>query len=357
MDSWQSQLEELGEQGKWEDGIALLRGSFDILTDPLPVRSNLPPVAASSADVALEQPPLSRRLATLHALHLFKTHRYDLAIDAFIALDISPARVVCLYPVPISGKLYREASAHEEVFGGRPHARVQAAHEEAEEKRRAEEEEQRSAAQQANQARGSPATGSPARPRKGVLAGAAEDDDAASIRSVGSRLTGKKSWLRDREPSTTLDEIAENAARMSGLDSTAFIVLTFARTGERDQQEKIAAQDYSRSVDELVRYLTDRRQKYAQAFAALLPSSRPTPSSPRPAADADELLSLPNEPLTKLSPDQLARVAQVVDTALFRSYLATKPVMVGPLCRIENWCEVAEVEELLLDAKVRAFRC
>uniref|UniRef100_A0A0K3CJ75 BY PROTMAP: gi/342319407/gb/EGU11356.1/ Rab guanyl-nucleotide exchange factor [Rhodotorula glutinis ATCC 204091] n=1 Tax=Rhodotorula toruloides TaxID=5286 RepID=A0A0K3CJ75_RHOTO len=333
MDSWQSQLEELGEQGKWEDGIALLRGSFDILTDPLPVRSNLPPVAASSADVALEQPPLSRRLATLHALHLFKTHRYDLAIDAFIALDISPARVVCLYPVPISGKLYREASAHEEVFGGRPHARVQAAHEEAEEKRRAEEEEQRSAAQQANQARGSPATGSPARPRKGVLAGAAEDDDAASIRSVGSRLTGKKSWLRDREPSTTLDEIAENAAR------------------ERDQQEKIAAQDYSRSVDELVRYLTDRRQKYAQAFAALLPSSRPTPSSPRPAADADELLSLPNEPLTKLSPDQLARVAQVVDTALFRSYLATKPVMVGPLCRIENWCEVAEVEELLLDAK------
>lgn len=130
--------------------------------------------------------------------------------------------------------------------------------------------------------------------------------------------------------------------------------LTAASTGEREQQEKLAAQNYSRSVDELVRYLTDRRQKYAQAFAALLPSSRPTPSSPRPAADADELLSLPNEPLTKLSPDQLARVAQVVDTALFRSYLATKPVMVGPLCRIENWCEVAEVEELLLDAKVLA---
>ncbi|KAJ8293712.1 Vam6/Vps39-like protein [Rhodotorula toruloides] len=314
VDSWQSQLEELGKQGRWEEGIALLRGSFDVLTDPLP-------------------PPLSRRLATLHALHLFKTHRYNLAIDAFIALDISPARVVCLYPVAISGKLYREASAHEEVFGGRPHARVQAAHAEAEEKQRAEEEEQRSSAQQANQARGSPATGSPARPRKGILASAADDDDAASVKSVGSRLTGKKSWLRDREPSTTLDEIAENAVR------------------EREQQEKLAAQNYSRSVDELVRYLTDRRQKYAQAFAALLPSSRPTPSSPRPAADADELLSLPNEPLTKLSPDQLARVAQVVDTALFRSYLATKPVMVGPLCRIENWCEVAEVEELLLDAK------
>jgi hypothetical protein len=212
MDSWQSQLEELGKQGRWEEGVALLRGSFDVLADPLPVRSNLPP-SQLSADFALEQPPLSRRLATLHALHLFNTHRYDLAIDAFIALDISPARVVCLYPVTISGKLFREPSAHEEVFGGRPHARVQAAHEEVEEKRRVEEEEQRSAAQQASQARGSPATGSPARPRKGILAGSADDDDAASIKSVGSRLTGKKSWLRDREPSTTLDEIAENAAR------------------------------------------------------------------------------------------------------------------------------------------------
>ena len=28
-----------------------------------------------------------------------------------------------------------------------------------------------------------------------------------------------------------------------------------------------------------------------------------------------------------------------------------KPGLLGPLCRIENWCEVEEVEELLLDAK------
>lgn len=41
----------------------------------------------------------------------------------------------------------------------------------------------------------------------------------------------------------------------------------------------------------------------------------------------------------------------MVDTALFKAYLATKPVMVGPLCRIENWCEVEEVEELLLAAQ------
>lgn len=75
---------------------------------------------------------------------------------------------------------------------------------------------------------------------------------------------------------------------------------------------------------------------------------------PRPEAAAEELLALPDGNLTALNPNQLARVAQVVDTALFRSYLATKPVMLGPLCRIENWCEVSEVEELLMEAKVRS---
>lgn len=108
-----------------------------------------------------------------------------------------------------------------------------------------------------------------------------------------------------------------------------------------------------RSVDVLIRYLTDRRQRYAQALAALVPSLRPKPSKAHWGASVAELFDLPDLPLTELRPEQLAHVAQVVDTALFRSYLATKPVMVGPLCRIENWCEVAEVEELLLKAQVR----
>lgn len=120
---------------------------------------------------------------------------------------------------------------------------------------------------------------------------------------------------------------------------------------EQERQAKVDARNRSRAVDELIRYLTDRRQKYSQALAALLPSSRPSASSARPTASPSELLDLPNDPLTKLEPAQLARVAQVVDTALFRAYLATKPAMVGPLCRIENWCEVAEVEGLLLEAR------
>lgn len=58
-------------------------------------------------------------------------------------------------------------------------------------------------------------------------------------------------------------------------------------------------------------------------------------------------------PLTALTPDQLIRFAQVVYTALFKSYLITMPGLLGSLCRIENWCEVSEVETLLREREVR----
>jgi hypothetical protein len=51
--------------------------------------------------------------------------------------------------------------------------------------------------------------------------------------------------------------------------------------------------------------------------------------------------------MTDLSPEQLFVTAQVVYTALLKVYLLVRPVLVGSLCRIENWCEVEEVEELL----------
>lgn len=59
-------------------------------------------------------------------------------------------------------------------------------------------------------------------------------------------------------------------------------------------------------------------------------------------------------PLTTLTPDQLIRFAQVVYTALFKSYLLIMPGLLGSLCRIENWCEVSEVEALLREREVRS---
>lgn len=104
-----------------------------------------------------------------------------------------------------------------------------------------------------------------------------------------------------------------------------------------------------------MRYLPDRRQQFLHALASLPPHSRPSPSSPLPDSStntAADLFALPDAPLSTYSPGDLQRVARVVETALFKCYLHAKPGLLGPLCRIENWCEVEEVEELLLDAKV-----
>jgi len=113
-----------------------------------------------------------------------------------------------------------------------------------------------------------------------------------------------------------------------------------------------------------MRYLPDRRQQFLHALASLPPHSRPSPSAPLPeppavaategakSTSANDLFSLPDAPLTSYTPVDLQRVAKIVETALFKCYLHAKPGLLGPLCRIENWCEVEEVEELLLEAKV-----
>lgn len=111
---------------------------------------------------------------------------------------------------------------------------------------------------------------------------------------------------------------------------------------------------FKMSVDVLMRYLPDRRQQFLRALAALPPHVRPTPTSGLPSSPSNspsDLFSLPDASLSTYTPAQLQRTAQVVETALFKCYLHAKPGLLGPLCRIENWCEVEEVEELLLDAK------
>jgi hypothetical protein len=99
-------------------------------------------------------------------------------------------------------------------------------------------------------------------------------------------------------------------------------------------------------------FLSDRRQKLAGAVAAngIPPESSFSPLS---SLKASELHALPSVPMTELEPEQLLRMAQVIYTALLKVYLVARPILVGSLCRIENWCDVHEVEGLLKAQKVR----
>lgn len=107
------------------------------------------------------------------------------------------------------------------------------------------------------------------------------------------------------------------------------------------------------AVDELIYYLSDRRQKLGGAIPALdSPLPAESDLSPLAEVDASTIHSLPNGPLTDLDPEQLLRTAQVVYTSLLKVYLVARPSLVGSLCRIENWCDVAEVEPLLREKGV-----
>lgn len=73
-------------------------------------------------------------------------------------------------------------------------------------------------------------------------------------------------------------------------------------------------------------------------------ASEHTPLSSVPIED---LLDLPALPLSALTPNQLVRIAQIVDTALFKLYLVIGSSLLGSLCRLPNWCDVLEVEQVL----------
>lgn len=108
------------------------------------------------------------------------------------------------------------------------------------------------------------------------------------------------------------------------------------------------------ALEALMYYLSDRRQKVTGAINSLPEPGLPAESSlsPLSALPAEQLHQLPNLPYTELEPETLLRVAQVIYTGLLKVYLVARPILVGSLCRIENWCDVEEVEELLKAQKV-----
>lgn len=110
------------------------------------------------------------------------------------------------------------------------------------------------------------------------------------------------------------------------------------------------------ALEALMYFLSDRRQKLTGAISANgIPSESSLP--PLSSLDVSELHALPSVPMTDLEPEQLLRMAQIIYTALLKVYLVARPILVGSLCRIENWCDVHEVEGLLKQQKVASITC
>ena len=178
---------------------------------------------------------------------------------------------------------------------------------------------------------------------------AADLDLPSGTGSVGGRF--RRTGLGMFMPSANKDDdTASVKAKRKPLHGVFFYPLP----SDIKSELKHMTDDLNRSVETLVRYLADRRPKLGAALEVvnISPASQSHLASPLSEASIDELFALPNVPLSALTPEQLLRFAQVVDTALYKSYLIIRPALLGSLCRVANWCEVSEVEEDLRARKV-----
>ncbi|THH28020.1 hypothetical protein EUX98_g6176 [Antrodiella citrinella] len=233
-----------------------------------------------------------RLVRALHAVSQFRSGHFSDAMNLFLELNVNPAKVVALYPESVAGRLSLPQDEWIPLFGG---------------------------------------------PRKISPSDSSSSHDSneeATITADGSSIPAALDAAAQRPPSP------HGSIRGIGM-------LSKRKDPEKPQD------NLKRSVEELMRYLTDRRPKVKGALEALNITTLQAHEMPNlSAASIDDLYALPNIPLTSLSPEQLVRFAQIVDTALFKSYLLVRPGLLQSLCRSGNWCEISEVEEVLRSREI-----
>ncbi|KAN0132921.1 hypothetical protein V8E53_009286 [Lactarius tabidus] len=237
---------------------------------------------------------------SLDAVSQFQAGEYDRALDLFVELNINPAKVISLYPEAVSGRLSVPQGQWIQLFGG-PATKV------------------------VKEASSSSSASSNASEHGGNV-----DEPILSgqpVSSTASVLSKLKNPLDAIRPSGSKDP------------ETASIV---------SKRDRPRTDNFARSVEGLLRYLPDRRLKLLASLEALHITPAQSHSHVSLSETSSESLrAIPDAPFSSLTPEQLVLCAQVVDTALFKSYLAVRPGLLGPLCRRDNWYEVAEVEEML----------
>ncbi|KAG8988483.1 Vacuolar morphogenesis protein 6 [Tulasnella sp. JGI-2019a] len=297
MQPWGEQLDEQVGAGQYADALTML----DTLSTVV-----LPDKEARRAHIR-----------GLHAVSVFTEGKYAEAVKTFIDLGINPAKVVALYPESVAGRLSTPRPKWIELFGGKPPPTVT-----------------ENPNTEIKDASGS------------TEAGQGQGAMAAFTDRVKATMDAAIPSLSDAIPSLgARDDDTRSVRSMRSVDRQQALSLpATARDKNKD--------DFARSVENLLVYLGDRRPKLSGALATfnITPAKAPELST-LSETSTSELFALPNLPLPSLTPEQLLRYAQIVDTALFKSYLIIRPSLVGSLCRLDNWCEVEEVEEVLKDRK------
>ncbi|KAJ7650763.1 hypothetical protein FB45DRAFT_25587 [Roridomyces roridus] len=300
MKSWDAQIDELVAAGQYSDALALL-DTIDA--------SALP-----------DKEQRVTKIRGLNAVAQFRASQFDTALDTFIALDINPAKVVALYPEAVAGRLSVPQEAWIPLFGG-------------------------SVVEEAS----TPSTPSVA----GSLKDGA-DGQPADSKSVAELLESLPSTSTLSLPASTSGLTASTSGtlrgRLKGLGAFLAVNDNAPSSASKAKPKQPVHDDLARSMRTLQEYLSYHRPRVAAALlaAGIAPNDHHPNIRPLSEMSVEDLFALPNAPLSALTPEQLIAFAQIVDTARFKSYLLNSPGLLGPLCRLPNWCEVSEVEEELL---------
>ncbi|EKM58191.1 uncharacterized protein PHACADRAFT_171437 [Phanerochaete carnosa HHB-10118-sp] len=240
----------------------------------------------------------------LNAVAQFRAGQYADAMNTFLELKINPAKVIALYPESISGRLAVPEDGWIELFGGpvKPQSKPEAV---------------------------------PTTEEEGKEPGTETtpaDTTAAALPRPPSPQGSVRGLLR-----SGLESLRPGFRRDDELETAS------AKAKKQDFQ-------FRKSIEELMRYLSDHRPKVAGALEVLHITTAQAHQMPYLSATSKEdLFALPDTPLPSLTPEQLVRFAQIVDTALFKCYLLVRPGLLASLCRVGNWCEVSEVEQVLME--------
>jgi len=152
--------------------------------------------------------------------------------------------------------------------------------------------------------------------------------------------------VEDKRPNIADDSGSSSAPReidalpISGRDS----IIERQETVAEEKIKQRPDDELLKAIEALLEYLPDRRRKVQ---ALIDPPLNQQEMSSLSSLSLSTLLDLPSVPAVQLKPEELTIYAQLIDTALFTAYLVVRPGLIGPLCRIGNWCEVKEVEGLL----------
>lgn len=291
-----SQIQELVEKHRFDEAVSLLSLLEDTLIDDKEGRI--------------------REIQMQKATLLFLQQKYRPALDLFTDAQAPPERVVSLYPRSIAGDL-------SSIPDNTDTSEAEPAADDAE-----------------AEGKNSNAPVTPQKSMLGRLTGGNKriDSDAASIRTAARNDTDNMSIMTSR---------GGTPAKRTGTAKAA-----------APADKPLEGEDLKQAVRALWSFLAQSRQQIQKHlnFDGSLKEDPPAldPETQKPAFAnlfPQKVFDEQEDVNNVQWQSELQKVAQLVDTTLFRAYMLASPSLAGPLFRLDNFCEPDVVQSALYESK------